>query len=130
MRDLAAAMRGVLLCPGDGGYEAARRVWNGAVDRPSASGPLRARGRLDPAPGRRTLPGLADHGPALGRLLRKPGAAGMSDRSSRPRHQSSRQAGWKWALGSLVQDHREYARSPVSAPARGSASIWRPSPSR
>ena len=31
-RDLAGLVRGELLCPGDDGYDAARRVWNGRVD--------------------------------------------------------------------------------------------------
>lgn len=33
VRDLRASMRGQLLLPKDDGYEAARRVWNGAFDR-------------------------------------------------------------------------------------------------
>jgi FAD/FMN-containing dehydrogenase len=33
VRDLTAALRGSLLRPGDEGYEAARRVWNGMIDR-------------------------------------------------------------------------------------------------
>jgi hypothetical protein len=33
VRDLAAALRGPLLRPGDDGYDAARRVWNGMIDR-------------------------------------------------------------------------------------------------
>ncbi|OJF16236.1 FAD-binding oxidoreductase [Couchioplanes caeruleus] len=32
-RDLRGLVRGLLLRPGDDGYDAARRVWNGAVDR-------------------------------------------------------------------------------------------------
>lgn len=36
-QDLRAALRGTLLLPGEAGYERARRVWNGAIDRhPSA----------------------------------------------------------------------------------------------
>ena len=33
VRDLAGALRGPLLRPGDDGYDAARAVWNGAIDR-------------------------------------------------------------------------------------------------
>jgi FAD/FMN-containing dehydrogenase len=33
VRDLAGALRGPLLRPGDEGYDAARAVWNGAIDR-------------------------------------------------------------------------------------------------
>jgi FAD/FMN-containing dehydrogenase len=33
VRDLAGALRGSLLLPGDEGYDAARAVWNGAIDR-------------------------------------------------------------------------------------------------
>ncbi|GGQ49210.1 FAD-binding oxidoreductase [Couchioplanes azureus] len=32
-RDLRGLVRGLLLRPGDDGYDAARRVWNGAIDR-------------------------------------------------------------------------------------------------
>src|ERR1700730_2651379 len=31
--DLKASLRGALLSPGDPGYEDARRVWNGMIDR-------------------------------------------------------------------------------------------------
>ena len=33
VRDLRASLRGTLLVPGDEGYEAARRVWNGMIDK-------------------------------------------------------------------------------------------------
>src|ERR1700740_514323 len=33
VHDFAANLRGPLLRPGDGGYDAARRVWNGMIDR-------------------------------------------------------------------------------------------------
>ncbi|MGH7109437.1 MAG: FAD-binding oxidoreductase [Stellaceae bacterium] len=33
VQDLAAGLRGSLLRPGDNGYDAARRVWNGMIDR-------------------------------------------------------------------------------------------------
>jgi hypothetical protein len=33
IEELAAAFRGELLRPGDEGYDAARRVWNGMIDR-------------------------------------------------------------------------------------------------
>jgi FAD/FMN-containing dehydrogenase len=33
IQKLRAALRGDLLCPGDGGYDAARVVWNGMIDR-------------------------------------------------------------------------------------------------
>jgi FAD/FMN-containing dehydrogenase len=33
VQDFRAGLRGALLQPGDDGYEAARRVWNGAIDR-------------------------------------------------------------------------------------------------
>ena len=51
--------RGALLRPGEEGYDEARRIWNGAIDRPPAliarcagaddvvdGGPLRARARV------------------------------------------------------------------------------------
>jgi len=31
--DFAAELRGPLLRPGDGGYDEARKVWNGMIDR-------------------------------------------------------------------------------------------------
>jgi len=33
VRDLRASLKGTLLVPGDEGYEAARRVWNGMIDK-------------------------------------------------------------------------------------------------
>src|SRR5438093_10720411 len=33
MEDLRAGLRGALLQPGDAGYDSARQVWNGAIDR-------------------------------------------------------------------------------------------------
>ena len=33
VRDFAAQLRGQLLCPPDAGYDAARKVWNGMIDR-------------------------------------------------------------------------------------------------
>src|SRR5258708_26365459 len=36
-RDLARTGAGQVLLPGDDGYEAARRVWNGAIDRTPAA---------------------------------------------------------------------------------------------
>ena len=33
VRDLGASLSGTLLAPGEEGYEAARRVWNGMIDR-------------------------------------------------------------------------------------------------
>jgi FAD/FMN-containing dehydrogenase len=33
VRDFAANLRGPLLCPGDGGFDEVRRVWNGMIDR-------------------------------------------------------------------------------------------------
>src|SRR5215831_3120958 len=33
VRDLRASLRGTLLAPGDEGYETARRVWNGMIDK-------------------------------------------------------------------------------------------------
>ena len=43
---LRASHRGALLRPGDDGYDAARRVWNGMIDRqPGAHRPLRRRRR-------------------------------------------------------------------------------------
>ncbi|PAZ15901.1 FAD-linked oxidase [Streptomyces sp. SA15] len=37
LRELADSVRGPVLGPGDGGYDEARRVWNGAVDRRPAA---------------------------------------------------------------------------------------------
>src|SRR3954469_5718168 len=36
IHELAAAMRGTLLAPGDEGYDAARHVWNGMIDKQPA----------------------------------------------------------------------------------------------
>ncbi len=36
IREFGASLRGSLLQPGDAGYDAARRVWNGAIDRKPA----------------------------------------------------------------------------------------------
>jgi FAD/FMN-containing dehydrogenase len=36
IQDLGASLRGTLLRPGDDGYDAARRVWNGMIDRKPA----------------------------------------------------------------------------------------------
>ena len=36
IQELRASVRGALLQPGDPGYDAARRVWNGAIDRKPA----------------------------------------------------------------------------------------------
>src|SRR5512132_2150867 len=36
IRELRANLRGSLLQPGEAGYDAARRVWNGAIDRKPA----------------------------------------------------------------------------------------------
>ena len=36
IREFRASLRGSLLQPGDAGYDAARRVWNGAIDRKPA----------------------------------------------------------------------------------------------
>src|SRR5712691_8451662 len=33
IHDFKAGLRGALLCPGDVGYEEARKVWNGMIDR-------------------------------------------------------------------------------------------------
>ena len=33
IKALKADVRGEVLCPGDDGYDAARRVWNGMIDR-------------------------------------------------------------------------------------------------
>ena len=33
VQDFAESLRGLLLRSGDGGYDAARRVWNGMIDR-------------------------------------------------------------------------------------------------
>ena len=33
IQDYRAALRGALLCPGDEGYDAARQVWNGMIDK-------------------------------------------------------------------------------------------------
>lgn len=71
-------------------YAAAREADDRAevvvvLERPAVRAcPLRGRGRLAPPPGRRTLPGLADHGPAMRRALRQFGETGMTGRSSRP----------------------------------------------
>jgi hypothetical protein len=33
LRGLRESLHGTLICPGDEDYEAARRVWNGMIDR-------------------------------------------------------------------------------------------------
>ena len=33
IQDFKAGLRGALLCPGEIGYEDARKVWNGMIDR-------------------------------------------------------------------------------------------------
>ena len=37
LRGLRESLHGTLICPGDEDYEAARRVWNGMIDRQQPS---------------------------------------------------------------------------------------------
>src|SRR4026209_491867 len=50
LADLARQFRGELIRAGDPPYEAARRVWNGAIDRRPATLARRAGGAPAPAP--------------------------------------------------------------------------------
>ncbi|GAA2926804.1 hypothetical protein GCM10011428_49730 [Streptomyces violaceus] len=78
---------------------------------------LRGRRRLAAVPGRRAVPGLADHSTVGGDRYRKLGAAGMSDRSSRPHHSPGRVlARYKparlahpgWATGRVIRRYERW----------------------